>query len=52
MSARAAHDVADGASLVDRLARLEKRGIPASELTALRADLEALEAKFVDDEAR
>jgi hypothetical protein len=38
--------------LVDRLARLEKRGIPASELTALRADLEALEAKFAADEAR
>ena len=38
--------------LADRLARLEKQGIPASELTALRADLEALEAKFVADEAR
>ena len=32
--------------LHDRLARLEERGIPASELKALRADLEALEAKF------
>ena len=39
------------ASLRDRLARLEGR-VPASELRALRADLEALEAKFVDNEAR
>lgn len=39
------------ASLRDRLARLEGR-VPASELKALRADLEALEAKFVDNEAR
>jgi len=46
-----APDVSTG-DLVDRLARLEKQGIPASELTALRADLEALEAKFVADEAR
>lgn len=44
-------DVGTG-DLVDRLARLESRGIPASELTALRADLEALEAKFAADEAR
>ena len=34
--------------LPDRLARLEQRGIPASELKALRADLEALEAKYVE----
>src|SRR5687767_13017612 len=34
------------ASLHDRLARLEGR-VPASELAALRTDLEALEAKFV-----
>jgi CBS domain containing-hemolysin-like protein len=34
------------ASLRDRVARLEGR-VPASELTTLRADLEALEAKFV-----
>jgi hypothetical protein len=40
------------ASLRDRLARLEGRGIPASELKALRADLEALEARFLRDEAR
>jgi CBS domain containing-hemolysin-like protein len=39
------------ASLHDRLARLEER-VPASELTALRADLEVLEARFVKDEAR
>ena len=40
------------ASLRARLARLEERGVPASELKALRADLEALEAKFAIDEAR
>jgi hypothetical protein len=32
--------------LHNRLAQLEERGIPASELTAIRADLDALEAKF------
>jgi hypothetical protein len=36
----------DSGGLHERLARLEERGIPASELKALRADLEALEAKF------
>jgi Protein of unknown function (DUF3302) len=36
-------------TLHDRLARLEERGIPASELKALRADLEVLEAKFPTD---
>jgi len=36
-------------ALHDRLARLEERGIPASELKALRADLEVLEAKFPTD---
>jgi CBS domain containing-hemolysin-like protein len=40
------------ASLRARLARLEERGVPASELKVLRADLEALEAKFAIDEAR
>src|SRR5215510_3407456 len=35
-------------ALHDRLARLEGRGIPASDLKAIRADLEALEAKFPD----
>jgi hypothetical protein len=46
-AALAAHD-GDGdiASLRDRLARIEER-VPTSELTTLRADLEALEAKFV-----
>jgi uncharacterized protein DUF3302 len=39
-------------ALRDRVARLEERGIPASDLKALRADIEALEAKFVDDGAR
>jgi CBS domain containing-hemolysin-like protein len=39
------------AALVERLARLEGR-VPASELKVLRADLEALEAKFADTEAR
>jgi hypothetical protein len=38
-------------SLRDRLARLEGR-VPPSELKVIRADLEALEAKFVDNEAR
>ena len=44
-------DAPDAASLRDRLARLEKR-VPASELSTLRADLEALEAKFEGQEAR
>ena len=39
------------ASLRDRLARLEKR-VPPSELKALQSDLDALEAKFVEREAR
>ena len=39
-------------SLKDRLARLEQRGVPAAEMKALRADLEALEAKYAHDEAR
>jgi CBS domain containing-hemolysin-like protein len=38
-------------SLHDRLARLEER-VPASELKILRADLEALEAKFVEPGGR
>ena len=41
-----------GAGLHDRLARLEQRGIPASELKGLQADLEALEAKYAREEAR
>jgi len=36
-------------SLKDRLARLEQRGIPASDLKALRADLEALEAQYAQE---
>jgi hypothetical protein len=39
------------ATLGDRLARLEER-VPGSELTVLRADLEALEAKFGEHEVR
>jgi hypothetical protein len=38
--------------LRERLARLEERGVPASDLRILRADIEALEAKFADGEAR
>lgn len=37
--------------LHDRLALLEGRGIPPSELKAIRADIEALEAKVAADEA-
>ena len=40
------------AGIHERLARLEERGVPASELKTLRADLEALEQKFLADEAR
>jgi hypothetical protein len=40
------------ASLQDRLARLEARGIPAVELEPLRADLAAIEAKFAGGGAR
>jgi CBS domain containing-hemolysin-like protein len=36
-------------ALRERLARLEERGVPASELKTIRADLEALEAKFLHD---
>ena len=35
--------------LHDRLARLEQRGLPAAELTALRADLDVLEAKLASE---
>jgi hypothetical protein len=44
---KALHD--GGPGLHDRLARLEHRGIPASELKTLRADLEALEAKYAEE---
>jgi CBS domain containing-hemolysin-like protein len=42
---------ARGLGLHDRLARLEARGVPESDLRTLRADLEAIEAKFASDEA-
>jgi hypothetical protein len=35
--------------LHERLARLEQRGVPATELTTLRADLDALEAKLANE---
>ena len=35
--------------LHDRLARLEQRGLPAAELSALHADLDALEAKLASE---
>jgi CBS domain containing-hemolysin-like protein len=38
--------------LGERLARLEARGVPASALDRVRADLDALEAKLADQEAR
>jgi hypothetical protein len=36
-------------ALHDRLARLEQRGLPAAELTPIRADLDALEAKLASE---
>jgi hypothetical protein len=36
----------DGLTLHDRLARLEAQHIPTADLTLLRADLDALEAKY------
>lgn len=51
----AGHEGADealaGPSLHDRVARLEDR-VPADDLGALRADLEALEAKYTQPEVR
>lgn len=44
-------DAGTAASLRARLLRLEEHGVPASELNALRADLEALEAKFAIEKA-
>ena len=38
--------------LRNRLEKLESRHIPESDLTALRADIEALESKFADEGAR
>jgi CBS domain containing-hemolysin-like protein len=43
---------AGAVSLRERVARLEERGVPASELTVLRADIEALEARFARGETR
>ena len=40
------------AGIHERLARLEERGVPASELKTLRADLTALEQKFLANEPR
>ena len=40
------------ASWRDRLVQLEERGVPAGDLKALRADLETLEARVADREAR
>lgn len=47
----AAHGAVAPASLRDRVAQLEDR-LPASELAALRADLEALEAKVTEQGVR
>jgi CBS domain containing-hemolysin-like protein len=41
-----AEAVSNVEDLHERLARLEKLGVPAGDLTALRADLDAIEAKF------
>jgi hypothetical protein len=43
---------ASGSGLSDRLARLEQQGLPAADLSALRADLDAIEAKYTVHEAR
>jgi hypothetical protein len=45
------HDPAPAAALGlhERLARLEQRGVPAAELTALHANLDALEAKLASE---
>jgi CBS domain containing-hemolysin-like protein len=41
---------AGASDLSVRLARLEQRGLPAADLRALRADLDAIEAKYTGDE--
>jgi len=43
------HAPAATLGLHDRLARLEQRGLPAADLTAIRADLDALEAKLASE---
>jgi hypothetical protein len=45
-------EAARAISLHDRLARLEARGVPESALAGVRADLDALEAKYADSEVR
>jgi CBS domain containing-hemolysin-like protein len=50
-SGHAADEGIAAANLGGRLARLEQRGLSASELKTLRADVEALEAKYATDEA-
>ena len=45
------HEAAHAATLRERIALLEQR-VPPSELQTLRTDVEALEAKFVQHEAR
>jgi hypothetical protein len=47
-----AEPVAVTPGLSDRLARLEQRGLPAADLSALRADLDAIEAKLGAGEIR
>jgi CBS domain containing-hemolysin-like protein len=42
----AGHQTAAAIGLQERLARLEAAGVPPSDLQALRADLDALEAKY------
>jgi hypothetical protein len=44
--------VAQGMDLRERLERLVGRGLPPADLRVLRADIDALEAKFAGDEAR
>jgi hypothetical protein len=43
------HAPAATLGLRERLARLEERGLPAAELTAIRADLDALEMKLAGE---
>jgi CBS domain containing-hemolysin-like protein len=49
---RAPEEEGGTADLRDRLARLERLRVPASELKTLRTDLEVLEARFAENEAR
>ena len=47
-----AHAATTTLGLHERLARLEAQGVPPSELAKVRADVEALEAKFVGQGVR